>query len=189
MADTKTEAEEMMVGASKEKHDVFSLSRELAFTEAHRAAEGLHPYAREAACLRVQVPGLLTPIVEGDWFAGRFERPLVGLDPEHGGLTEAAYYICTDWLQEMADGEDASLSAQARGLLDYWRGRDTYSHCRAAFPEHLTRDMPLDDYYTGRAPAYPMFGLGGPCIDYGKLLRLGIGGLRAEAEARLAHFE
>ena len=87
----------------------------------------------------------------------------------------------------MADGEDADARCARRraGLLDYWRGRDTYSRCRAAFPEHLTREMPLDDYYTGRAPAYPMFGLGGPCIDYGKLLRLGIGGLRAEVGARL----
>ncbi len=187
MAEDTTAAEEMMVALAKERRPVLSLARELAFTEAHRAAEGQHPYAREAACLRPHVEGLLTPMEDGDWFAGRFDRPLVGVDPEHGDLVEGAFYVCRGWLQNLADDgdADAALRGQAAGLLDYWRGRDTYSHCRAAFPELLRKEMPLDDYYTGRAPAYPMFGLGGPCIDYGRLLRLGIGGLRAEVRARL----
>jgi pyruvate-formate lyase len=185
---TADDKHELMVAMTKEERPVESLDRELAFTEAYRQAEGEHPYVREVRCLRVQVRGALLPMQGGDWFAGRLDRPLVGIDPERGDLIEAAYYIRAGFLEAQLERDDLpdGLRADIRALLDFWRERHTYAACRDAFPEHIQAGLPNDDYYSGRDAAYPMFGLGGPCLDYGKLLRIGVRGLRQEVQARMA---
>jgi len=169
-------------GNLKSSQEIRSVKREMRFTEIYRSHAEVHPWEREAACLAAQVEMTLMPIREGDRFAGRIDRMAVGIDPERGGLTDAAYFCQFDRLEAAAS--DPSLDPQAladiRFLLDFWKREATHSKCRSAFPPDVREGLPDDDYYSGREIAYPMYGLGGPCLDYAKLLRLGIPGLKAE---------
>jgi pyruvate-formate lyase len=173
-------------GMLKDASDVVSLERELHFTSVFREHERAHPFEREIACLRVQVESTLAPIEPGDWFAGRIDRALVGIDPERGDLTEAAYFCRTSRLEALH--EDAAQSPQLRAdaarLIAFWKERSTYRACRDAYPPCLQEGLPSDDYYASREISYPMYGLGGPCLDYAKLARLGVDGLRRELHAR-----
>jgi pyruvate-formate lyase len=179
---------ELDYGALKSSERLVSVARERQFTEAHRRLEGAHPWQREAACLRVQAELTLLPIQAGDLFAGRLWRMAVGIDPERGDLTEAAYFCRTGLLEAVA--ADAGLSVHVRheavALLAYWQGRVTHRRCREAFPAHLREGLPSDDYYANHEIAYPMYGLGGPCLDYDRLVRRGLPGLGEELRARRA---
>jgi pyruvate-formate lyase len=179
------ELKDLEYGYHKESHDA-DLRRELRFTEMHRRHEQADAFERETACLRCQVAQTLLPIEPGDWFAGRIDRMLVGIDPERGGLLEAAYFCRNEWFEEQLKRSDlrADLRADMQSILHYWQGRTTYAHCREAFPERLQEGLPRDDYYVGHEISYPMFGMGGPCLDYGKLVRKGVSGLRREVRRR-----
>ena len=163
-----------------------NFDREMRFTEVHQAHLSAHPYAREIACLRVQAEMIFRPIQEGDYFAGRIERLAVGLDPERGDLVEAAYFCRFPELEDQLKQPDLPQEnvEQIQTLIEYWKQHSTYFKCRSAFPEHIQRDMPSDDYYAGLQISFPMYGLGGPCLDYEKLLRLGIPGLREQVLLR-----
>ncbi|MBD3243277.1 MAG: hypothetical protein GF331_21990 [Chitinivibrionales bacterium] len=192
MATTTLDSElrNLEYGAAKEAGTTVDLCRETTFTEVHRRAEGDHPFDREIACLRSQVAHTLMPLRPGDFFAGRLDRMLVGIDPERGGLTEAAYFCRMERLDEIIGNPEApsELRRQADSLRRYWADRQTSVRCRADFTEQLQQGLPSDDYYGAREIAYPMYGLGGPCLDYGKLVRLGIPGLREEVRGhRMSH--
>lgn len=178
------EITELKVGQNKDKRQVVTLDREMAFTQTYIEYEHAHIGERELACLRTQTPRILTPLQDGDLFAGRIDRALVGLDQERGGLTEAAYFARMDRLEELRDAPDSSdeLREQASYLIDFWTPRQTYTACRAALPATAAAGLPSDAYYTGMEISYPMYGLGGPCVDYDKLVRLGLPGLRAEID-------
>jgi pyruvate-formate lyase len=169
-------------GSLKSRREIRTVEREMRFTEVHRSHADSHPRKREAACLAAQTEMIFMPIQDGDRFAGRIDRMAVGIDPERGGLTDAAYFCQFDQLEAaLSDGSsDSRTQEDIRFLLDHWRKEVTSFKCRAAFPEDVRRGLPSDDYYSGREIAYPMYGLGGPCLDYAKLVRLGVPGLRAE---------
>ena len=182
------EMKDLQVGDRQRAGRIVSLEREMRFTEAYRRHESAHPFAREAACLRVHVQSILQPMERGDWFAGRVGTVAIGMNPEQGGLTQAAYYVEHELLEEhLADPlVDESIKAQIRELVRFWAPRETYPHCRAAFPLEVREGLRSDDYYAGREMAYPMYGLGGPCLDFDKLVRLGIPGLRAELDKHMS---
>lgn len=169
-------------GSIKSSSIVVTLEREARITKAYRAYESAHPYVREVEVLKVQVPLSLQPMRDGDWFAGRIDRPLVGIDPERGGLTEAAWFCRVEELAKKLD--DPELGTPARELLDFWVPRQTSLACRARFSGQTARVLPGDDYYSAREIGYPMYGMGGPVPDYDKLVRLGIAGLRSEVLQR-----
>jgi pyruvate-formate lyase len=169
-------------GNLNSRQEIRSVEREMRFTEVHRSHADAHPYEREAACIAAQTEMILMPILEGDRFAGRIDRMAAGIDPERGGLTDAAYFCQFDRLQAALSGDslDPQTLKDIRFLIDYWEREVTSTRCRAAFSVDIQQGLPSDDYYSGREIAYPMYGLGGPCLDYAKLVRLGIPGLRAE---------
>jgi pyruvate-formate lyase len=177
---------ELDYGKLKSKERLISLERERRFTEVYRGLEGEHPWRRETACLRVQAELTLMPIEAEDLFAGRLWRMAVGIDPERGDLTEAAYF-CRAGLFEDAISDPATphpVRREATALLAFWRERATHRRCREAFPAHLREGLPSDDYYASHEIAFPMYGLGGPCLDYDRLVRRGLPGLGADVRTR-----
>ena len=186
MTESTTTLAELDYGKLKEGASLGSVERERRFTEVYREHELEHPWRRETACLRVQAELTLMPIEPGDLFAGRLLRMAVGIDPERGDLTEAAYF-CRTGLFEDAVGDPALPASQreeAGALLAFWRERVTHRRCRDAFSPPLREGLPSDDYYASHEIAYPMYGLGGPSLDYDRLVRRGLPGLRADVQAR-----
>ena len=161
------------------------LAREIHFSQVHREYENAPAWERESACLRAQFPVALAPIQPGDDFAGRELPMLVGVSPEPGGL---GYYCQADSIRTIFENPDTDTTTrlQAVWLLDYWAGRTTQAHCRAAFPERLAQALPDDDYVNGNEISFPLYRIAGPYLDFDKLLRLGIGALRRAIQDRQA---
>lgn len=169
-------------GKLKARRNIRQVNAELRFTEIYKTTSQLHPFLREVECLKVQTQEILKPIFKGDWFAGRLERLFVGIDPERGDLNEVAYFCQFTLLKEQLQNPDLpeSVAKNIQSLINFWSVESTFFRCRKAFPEHLNIGLPSDDYYLGYEIAYPMFGLGGPCLDYDKLLQLGLPGLKLQ---------
>lgn len=167
-------------GKLKARRLALNVDREIQFTEIYKATAHLHPYLREAACLRFQTQQILTPIIPGDWFAGRLDRMFVGIDPERGDLNEVAYFCQFTLLREQLQSPELSDKTKndITALLEFWSKESTFFRCREDFSAELAKGLPSDDYYLGHEVAYPMFGLGGPCLNYDRLLQSGLPGLR-----------
>lgn len=180
------EMEALDYGKLKQMRKAEKLDREMRFTQTYINHADDPPYIREAHCLKTQFDDILMPIQNGDYFAGRLNRMFVGLDPERGDLNEAAYFCQFDLLREQLEDDFVldSVKKDAQYLLDFWNKESTYKKIRAVFPEDVSNCMPSDDYYQNLQISFPMFGLGGPCIDYEKLLKKGIYGLCNEVLER-----
>lgn len=162
------------------------LAREWYFTQVYQSHEADPAPLREAACLRAQTPGTLGPLKEGDRFAGRWNLTMVGLGSEDAGFG----YFCDERpLKRLRDAADSTPTTRrcAQHLLDYWKTRNTSSKCRAAFPAHVMEAFPSPgdhDWESENAVAFVLYRLAGIQLDYDKLLRVGLGGLRREVEQR-----
>lgn len=161
-------------------------SLELAFTEAYRSHLDASIPEREAHCLRVLYPALFQDIEPGDLFAGRLSYPDVGfgLELASGG---PGYYCHADRLRSRMDNGSLPEEerAQVEAMIAFWQTEATIEgRLYSLLTPRLRRDT--------ENPIAEMGGrLAGACLDFGKLVRLGIPGLmeevdrhRAESEAR-----
>lgn len=155
---------------------------EMEFTEVY-AKYRLAPIAtREVECLKAQYPAILKPIQENDLFAGRMEYPLVGFSPHNpGGL---AYYCDFQKLEALL--RDETLSDVERQTLNrlkvFWKNETTRSIVRQAYPADMAEVFPTDNYQNEKGIGFPLYRMGGASMNYAKLLRLGLPGLRKEIE-------
>jgi len=67
-------------------------------------------------------------------------------------------------------------------MLAFWETENTEAKTRAAMPPELVEALPTDDYKTVIRPGYPLYRFAGTQLDYAKLVRLGLPGLRAAVE-------
>lgn len=151
---------------------------ELAFTETYQRYLHADPALREAHCLWVLLPPLFDPPQSGDLFVGRMHYPAAGFSLElaSGG----PIYYChaeqiTPRLAELPPAEHARVQA----MLNFWKQE-------ATIEGHLLRRLPEETLKATSNHVAEMGGrLAGTLLDFEKLVRLGIPGLRAElAKAR-----
>ncbi|MBI4928016.1 MAG: pyruvate formate lyase family protein, partial [Anaerolineae bacterium] len=148
---------------------------ELIFTKTYQKFQNEPIAIREAECMRVLYPALMQPIQPGDCFAGRLTYKLVGfgLELASGG---PGYYCHSDTIRQQMD--EMNLDAEERrpvnAVLDFWAGEATIrGKLYAMLPAELRADT--------ENPIANMEGrLAGACLDFGKLVRLGLPGLCAE---------
>lgn len=147
-----------------------------AFTETYREHMHDHPAIREAHCLRTQFEHLFDPIRPGDLFAGRAHYLPVGF-----GLEDAAggpVYYCYDGriLPNLAE-----LSEEQRQpileMVEFWKSEATIAG------KLIQRLPPETLKATSNHIAEMMGRLSGTLLDYEKLTRIGLPGLRAEVQA------
>ncbi len=180
----EAELQALEYGKITSNRPIFNVDREIRFTKIYQEYGQAHPWLREIKCLEIQTREILQPMQAGDWFAGRLDRMLVGIDPERGGLTDAAYFCQSEQLTDHLESPNLKpqVAADIHSLLDFWKTEATWLKCREAFPEIVQKGLPSDEYYKGKEISFPMYGLGGPCLDYEKLVKLGIPGLREEIQ-------
>ncbi len=162
------------------------LAREWRFTQVYRQHEADSPARREAACLRAQTPGMLGAIREGDLFAGIWSATLVGLGSEDSGY---GYFCHEKKIAALRDGADATpvLRRVAQELIDFWQTRSTSRRCAAVIAAQLSAGLPEADdgaWLDRAAVAFPLYRLAGIQLNYDKLLRLGLKGLREAVECK-----
>ncbi len=151
------------------------------YTDSHRAHSGSGREQRELACLRVQYPALLRRIEPEDLFAGRIDVLPIGFGcvTSLGGVGHFCVFNKLRAFQKTL--ENTADRARVDALYDYWAEHDLKTlYCREALTE-TTVGRFIDTEY----PLIATARLSGMMLDYQKLVDLGIGGLRAEIEARL----
>lgn len=152
----------------------FSVER--SFTETYRQHIHDDPAIREAHCLRVQFEQLFDPICPGDLFAGRTHYLPVGF-----GLEDAAggpVYYCYDSrilpdLENIPEEERQSILE----MLAFWKSESTITG-------KLIQQLPAETLQATSNHIAEMMGrLSGTLLNYEKLVRIGLAGLREEIQA------
>ncbi len=147
---------------------------ELAFTETYRAHQHDDPALREAHCLKLLAPQLFDPPQPGELFVGRLHYPAVGfgLEPAAGG---SMYYCQSEAIR--ARLAEAGDPAPLLDMLGFWENESTIGG-------YLPRALPPDVLKATTNHVAEMFGrLSGTLLDFDRLVRLGIPGLRREIQA------
>lgn len=154
------------------------------FTEIYQASRDMPPALREARCLAAQYPAALTPIQAQDRFAGRMQLGLVGFASKNE--TGFGYWCHTEELSDvMQDAERSEADRQlAARLYAYWDQERSCARTRAAFPPEMEAALPYDDL-DKPGVGFPLYRMAGWVLDYDKLMRLGIPGLKKEAQQHL----
>jgi pyruvate-formate lyase len=151
-----------------------------AYTEAYRANSGRGKARREVECLKVLYPATFRHIEPGDLIAGRLDFLPVGFGSvtSVGGVGHyCVFHKLRAFKERLAEKDRSRVDA----LYDFWQDHDTKA---------LYCDQTLDGVTTGRFIdcTYPYLAtarLSGMMLDYEKLVRLGIGGLKREVAAAL----
>ena len=152
------------------------LERERRFTALYRSLLHATPAEREARCWQELLPDLLAPLRPGDLLAGRLDRPLAGFGLEGH---EFCCYGQVDALREALCRSEPTPEerAEAEAMIAFWHEHDSVRRCVAAYsPEarrlHERRALHMPQI----AQCWPR--LSGTYLDYGRLVTLGLPGLR-----------
>ncbi len=139
---------------------------------------------REANCLKAQYPGYFASIEKSDLFAGRIDHGLVGFSPDEWGSTAFGYYCQFEELEkEIAEPLYSDQEREEiKDIIDFWKDEDTSVKLRNAYPEKMKKYLPSDNWMNSSGIAFPLYRLTGGNVNFDKLLKLGIPGLRKEIE-------
>jgi pyruvate-formate lyase len=148
---------------------------ELEFTETYRKHLQSPLAVREAMALRVLFPALFEDPQPGDLFAGRLNYRKVGfgLEQASGG---PGYYCDADSIREQVNesGLPAAECQKVEEMIAFWEKESTIDG-------KLIASLPADvRHATENAIAHMGGRLAGACLDFGKLVRLGLPGLQAQ---------
>lgn len=146
---------------------------EQAFTAAYRQHIQDDPAIREAYCLQVQFKYLFDPIRPGELIAGRTHYLPVGF-----GLEDAAggpvFYCYYDRLLPEVTGLPEQERQDCLEMLEFWKNE-------ASIAGKLIQRLPANTLKATTNHIAEMMGrLSGTLLNYEKLTRIGLPGLRAE---------
>jgi pyruvate-formate lyase len=145
-----------------------------AYTVAHRESEGMDKSRREIRCLKTIFPALFAPIGEDDLLAGRLDYLPIGFGcvTSVGGVGHYCVFHKLRAFRELLDTEEEKARVDA--LYDYWQAHDLKTiYCREVLVEDIIGKF-IDCSYPMMATAR----LSGMMLDYKKLMRLGVEGLK-----------
>jgi pyruvate-formate lyase len=172
-------------------------SMELNFTEVYRKNKHEHIAIREAKCHAAQFPAVLSEIQDTDRLAGRTFWGWVGFSP-HNAPGGAAYgYFCHEQkIIEAIERGNIPISQRdgVHELLHFWKTETSKAKCEAAFTEKMLPVLFRDEivslpYNFKPLIANPIYRMAGVFVDYEKLMRLGIPGLKTEIFDRMGEVQ
>lgn len=169
-----------------------ALSVEFEYTKKYQESAALPCPLREAACLEIILPAMAQPIEKDDWFFGRrVYRPL-GISPsywndETDGLDHIAYYADLDRLTRVMNRETQSPEMRQKigAMVEFWASENVNALVRAHFDAQMQRELPSDLWEVDSGAIFGLYRYAGAQLDYDKLVRLGLPGLRLEVMNRL----
>ncbi len=175
-----------------DEHLEDGLSVEFRYTQAYRENEGRGLARRELECLKIALPAAVAPVREGDLLVGRrVFRPL-GIAPSYwdddtDGLDNVSYYADLGRLERVMNRPSQTPEGKAAiaGLIDFWKKENVNAKVRAKFDEVMRREMPSDLWSVDSGVIFGLYRLVFSQLDYDKLVRLGLRGLKEEVLSRL----
>ncbi|WP_305179369.1 pyruvate formate lyase family protein [Faecalibaculum rodentium] len=151
------------------------------YTEVYRSHLNDDKSLREVKCLEVIYPGLFRHLQKGDLIAGRLDFLPIGFGcvTSVGGV---GHYCVFHKLRGLKDQLPESDWPRIDALYDFWQDHDLKTlYCQDVLDETTTGRF-IDCAYPYMATAR----LSGMMLDYTKLMRLGVPGLKREIAERLA---
>ena len=152
------------------------------FTETYKTHIGDDVSLREAYCIAVQSLYEFLPMQRGELLAGRKRVVPVGFSNEPLLGRSVSWFVDRARAMQALENDGASETEieDAKAMLAFWEGQETRKNLRAAYPEDVKEALPEDIYWEHSEVAFPLYRVVGAYLDYDKLLRLGIGGLKTE---------
>ena len=145
------------------------------YTRVHAEYSGADKARREVECLKVLFPTMFRSIEHDDLIAGRLDFLPIGFGSvtSIGGVGHYCVFHKLRAFKELLTIDDERARVDA--LYDYWQDHDVKAiYCQDVLNETTTGRF-IDCSYPFMATAR----LSGMMLDYGKLCRLGVGGLKA----------
>ena len=149
----------------------------LAFTELYKSEPD--PSLREAKCLAMQVPYVLTPIGEDELIVGCMKHGFVGFSPQYGG--SYTYYYWDDRvaaaLDEVRNTVEDGYVKKIEEMRTFWRAENTEEKVDRLFHQRystpmLKRIVIYDQFYRASCR------IAGMNVDLDMLVHEGLSGLR-----------
>lgn len=164
------------------------VAQAVAFTEAYRRHQNEHPARREAACLRAQFPALLPSIAEDEVYAGGNPAHRVvymgpiwwAMMPCRCGPGKQGGY-CFDFAARKRYPSEVDQAALAE-LEAFWESECTWGKAHRTWDDEIRALFRDDGQVAGGGCGHVV------ALDFDRLLRLGIPGMRkaiAERQARV----
>ena len=139
---------------------------------------------REAACLRAQYKNLACAWQQGDLFAGRILYPALAFTPQcQGGYI---YYYSESAMNAIIKNKELSdkYRKELTAIMPFWREENTIKKTVNAYPEDMKEAIVRTDK-SEFGVAAPMYRISGSQLDYDKLCRLGVEGLKKEITGKM----
>lgn len=161
---------------------------ELDFTNTYVKYRNASKFKRELECLRMQLSHMLQPLVETDLIAGRTQYFTVGLhhivygDGPSKGIDRAGYCFDRDRIEEKLQlhNPESEEREAVRKMCDFWESEHTVARTRRRFTSEMDRVAPTDSWMDTCAVVHPLYRIAEFQPDHGKLVRLGLPGIRRE---------
>ena len=173
-----------------------SLETEFRYTKVYQDCGDCGLSTRELKCLEVSLPAAVAPVQDGDLLAGRrMFRPL-GVAPSYwdddtDGLDNVSFYADIGRLERVMNrpSQTPENRAAIAGLIEFWKKENVNAKVRAKFDPVMCREMPSDLWSVDSGVIFGLYRLVFSQLDYDKLVRIGLPGLRAEVLARMEDAE
>lgn len=99
------------------------------------------------------------------------------------------YFLDRQIFQDLCGRVDEETRARLEAQLGYWEREITVRKVRARYPPEVARWLDSDDCFASAGVGFPLYRVGGLQPDYGKLVRLGLTGLRERIREKAARAE
>lgn len=111
----------------------------LAFTELYKSES--NPALREAKCLAMQVPYVLTPISEDELIVGCMKHGFVGFSPQYGGSYTYYYWDdrVADAMEQVKNTVDSAYVEKVEEMRAFWRVENTEAKVKDALPKNIIK--------------------------------------------------
>jgi pyruvate-formate lyase len=150
------------------------------FTDSYKKHKNDPVGLREVECLRIQYPLCFCDIEEHDLFAGRWHYSAIGFGPQ--AHTSFGYFINEQALDNLLNHRNITSDNKTviEELRRFWLMESDSIKTRKAYPELMKQILDSDAWYNEPIIGAPLYRMSGTQIDFDKLVRLGIPGLRSE---------
>jgi len=136
---------------------------------------------REAECYKIQWKSMMCNIASNDLFVGLTSQPAIGFLPQsdEGSM---CYYMHPNALEELEKNSELNSESKKtlNEIVEFWEKNNTVQLAKDTYDSEMTEILPSDLYYAEPGIAFTLWRMSGVQMDYEKLVRLGIPGLRAE---------
>ena len=138
-------------------------------------------YLREANCVKIQWKAFMQNVAPNDLFVGLTHQPPIGFVPQsdEGRL---GYYLHPLALEKLLNNKQLSSNRkiQLEKLIEFWKTNNTVQQSLNAFDPEMKEILTSDRYWAESGITFILWRMSGIQMDYEKLVRLGIPGLRNE---------